>query len=248
MKNLRMALIGPAIILALIAAGCGGGGGNGNPPPSNSYLPMELGNSWDYLMTLAPDIVPVQEGSNQLFDYHETVIGTAALSENTYYLFRSVRDATDEYPERVWQQIRRQDDEAIYARLARSGWEEGDLRSILGVDDLVRIIGLPEERYAFVDGVERAKKLRAEALERVSELRERRKRINQEIGEVRSSSRAAEIASHGGRENGIAPDADDRMRHETVVALEQAREEAERLILEWEEAATALDAWTGRFY
>lgn len=123
MKNLRMALIGPAIILALIAAGCGGGGGNGNPPPSNSYLPMELGNSWDYLMTLAPDIVPVQEGSNQLFDYHETVIGTAALSENTYYLFRSVRDATDEYPERVWQQIRRQDDEAIYARVGDPAYD-----------------------------------------------------------------------------------------------------------------------------
>jgi hypothetical protein len=84
---------------------------------------MTVGNSWDYLMTFAPDIVPVQEQQNQLFDYHETIIGIATLSENDYFLFRSVRDATDQYPERVWQQIRRQTDEAIYARVGDPAYD-----------------------------------------------------------------------------------------------------------------------------
>lgn len=139
-------------------------------------------------------------------------------------------------------------DEEIYGRLRRSGWEEEDLRAILGIDPVVRIIDLPEGRCAFVDSVDRAKQLRAEALDRVSELRERRKRINQEIGEVRSSSRAAEIAAHGGREEGIAADADEVLHRETLAALERSREEVEERIRMWEEAATALDAWTGRFY
>ncbi|MGI5818326.1 MAG: tetratricopeptide repeat protein [Armatimonadota bacterium] len=140
------------------------------------------------------------------------------------------------------------DDEAVYARLRRSGWAESDLRSILGIDPIVRIIDLPEGRCAFVDSVDRAKQLRAAALERVSELRERRKSINREIGELRSSSRAAEIAARDGREDGIAPDADDLMCREALAALEDSRREVEGLIRAWEEAATAFDAWTGRFY
>mgnify|MGYP001099800230 CR=1 FL=1 len=152
--------------------------------------------------------------------------------------------------ERMVAQFREQGlgDEAIYARLSRSGWEEDDLRSILEIEPTVHIIALPEGRHAFVGGVDRAKQLRAEALDRVGELRERKKTINQEIGEVRKSSRASEIASHGGRTDGIAPDADGALHRETVAALEESRGETERLIREWEEAATALDAWTGRFY
>jgi hypothetical protein len=121
-----MVLIAVGVGLALIAAGCGGGGGGGGDnggTPSDSYLPMTVGNSWDYLMTFAPDIVPVQEPQNQLFDYHETIIGIANLSDNDYFLFRSVRDETDQYPERVWQQIRRQTDEAIYARVGDPAYD-----------------------------------------------------------------------------------------------------------------------------
>jgi len=124
MKIARTALIATGIALTLIAAGCGGGGGDGGgTAPGNSYLPMQVDNSWDYLMTLAPGIVPVQAGSNQLFDYHETVTGTASLDGTDYFLFRSVRDATDQYPERVWQQIRRQTSEAIYARVGQPAYD-----------------------------------------------------------------------------------------------------------------------------
>ncbi|MGI5819668.1 MAG: hypothetical protein ACOX9R_16415 [Armatimonadota bacterium] len=117
MKMTRNALIVLAIIFALTAAGCGGGGDGDGHAPSTSYLPMRVGNTWTYLMTFAPDIIPLQAGENQLFDYHETIIGTAALDGTEYFLFRSVREATDEYPERNWQQIRRETGDAILARL-----------------------------------------------------------------------------------------------------------------------------------
>lgn len=123
MNRTRIALIGLGIALALIMTGCGGGGGGGNGGQSNSYLPMTVGNSWDYLMTFAPDITPAQAGENQLFDYHETIIGTAGLDGTDYFIFRSVRDQTDRYPERVWQQIRRQDAEAIYARVGDPAYD-----------------------------------------------------------------------------------------------------------------------------
>lgn len=123
MKMTRTTLIATGIAVALIAAGCGGGGGDDSGPARTSYLPMQIGNSWTYLMTLAPGIVPLQEQSNQLFDYHETVTGIASLGENDYFLVRSVREGTDEYVERVWQQVRRQTDEAIYARVGDPAYD-----------------------------------------------------------------------------------------------------------------------------
>ena len=89
----RAVLITLGIALAATLAGCGGGdsGGNGG---STSYLPMKLGNTWQYRMTLAPDVVPAQATENQLFDYHEEVIGIAELSGNDYFIVRSTRDAT----------------------------------------------------------------------------------------------------------------------------------------------------------
>ncbi|MFW5866715.1 MAG: hypothetical protein ACOCX2_02790 [Armatimonadota bacterium] len=124
MKRTGIAAVTVGITLALVATGCGGGGdGGGNAVPNNSYLPMQVGNSWDYVLTLAPGLVPVQEGSNQLFDYHETITGIANLDGADYFLFRSVRDETDQYPERVWQQIRRETDEAIYARVGNPAYD-----------------------------------------------------------------------------------------------------------------------------
>jgi hypothetical protein len=124
MKTTRITLIALGIGLALVASGCGGGGGGGNGGPAdNSYLPMQVGNSWDYLMTFAPDIVPVQDQQNQLFDYHETIIGISNLADNDYFLFRSVRDETEQYPERVFQQVRRKTEDAIYARVGDPAYD-----------------------------------------------------------------------------------------------------------------------------
>jgi len=122
MKKMHVALIITGIGLALIAAGCGGGGGNGGGP-NTSHLPMKLGNTWDYRMTLAPDVIPAQATENQLFDYHEVVIGIAGLDGVDYFLVRSTRDATDQYPERVWQQIRREDNDGIYARVGDPAYD-----------------------------------------------------------------------------------------------------------------------------
>jgi hypothetical protein len=116
MKMTHVTLITLGLTLALTATGCGGGGGgNGDGPSSTSYLPMQVGNSWQYVMTLAPDIVPTQEQPNQVFDYHETITGTEGLDEAEYFIFRSVREQTGQHPERPWQQNRRETDEAIYA-------------------------------------------------------------------------------------------------------------------------------------
>ncbi len=125
MKATNTTLITLGLMLALIVAGCGGGGGdsNGDGPPNTSYLPMQVGNSWQYVMTLAPDITPTQNQPNQIFDYHETVTGIAGLDGTDYFLFRSVREQTDEHPERVWQQIRRATDEAIYARVGDPAYD-----------------------------------------------------------------------------------------------------------------------------
>lgn len=123
MRKQSLTIVAMSITVALIAAGCGGGGGDSNDSVSNSYLPMQVGNSWEYQMTLAPGIVPVQEQSNQLFDYHETITGIANHDGTDYFIFRSVREANDEYPQRAWQQIRRQDDEAIYARVGDPAYD-----------------------------------------------------------------------------------------------------------------------------
>jgi hypothetical protein len=118
MISLRNALTATCLGLALIAAGCGGGGGDGDGDDAeNSYLPLSVGNSWDYQMTLAPDVVPAQAGDNQLFDYHETVTGTETHDDVRYFIIEARRDATDEYPERVVNQIRRVDEEAVHTRL-----------------------------------------------------------------------------------------------------------------------------------
>jgi hypothetical protein len=124
MKRTGFALVALGVALALIATGCGGGGGgNGDGPASTSYLPMQVGNTWQYRMTLAPDITPTQEQPNQVFDYHETITGTEGLDEPEYFIFRSVREATDQYVERAWQQIRRETDEAIYARVGNPAYD-----------------------------------------------------------------------------------------------------------------------------
>src|SRR5690554_2127466 len=87
MNNSRLLALFCLLTISLIATGCGGGGGDS--PESRSYLPLEVGNRWDYRMTLAPDVVPAQAAQNQIFDYHETVIGTANLQGEEYYIIQS---------------------------------------------------------------------------------------------------------------------------------------------------------------
>ncbi|MEA3402643.1 MAG: hypothetical protein U9R79_15495 [Armatimonadota bacterium] len=118
MRSMRNALMLLSLSAVIVTAGCGGGGGDGQSPGSTSYLPMAVGNTWDYTMTLAPDLIPAQNGQNQEFAYHETVIGTADLQGQAYYVIRTVREAGEGYEESTWQQYRRVDDEALYARVA----------------------------------------------------------------------------------------------------------------------------------
>ncbi len=96
-----------------------------NPPgpADQSYMPMAVGNRWDYLMTLASGLTPAQAGENQLFDYHEEVTGTVILRGTDYFLIEATRDATDEHPERVWEQIRRETGGAIYARVGNPAYD-----------------------------------------------------------------------------------------------------------------------------
>ncbi len=104
----------------ILAAGCGGGGGNAG---SNSYLPLTLGNTWSYTMTLAPGLVPAQIAGGTEFPYSETVVGIADLQGTQYAAVLSRREAVDPYPERSWQQFRREDAEAIYARVGDPGYD-----------------------------------------------------------------------------------------------------------------------------
>jgi len=104
-----------------MVAGCGGGGGGDSP--ATSYLPMEVGNTWDYTLTLAPGLVPAQIQDGQQFPYHESVIGVAELQGTSYYVVQARREAVGEYPERIWQQFRREDREAIYARIGDPAYD-----------------------------------------------------------------------------------------------------------------------------
>lgn len=116
MKPTRLVLISCALILALLVSGCGGGG-DGDRAARTSYLPMAVGNTWHYLMTLAPDVIPAQAGGNQLFDYHEEITGIANYDGAEYFIAYATRDATDEYPAGHWEQVRRETRNAILARL-----------------------------------------------------------------------------------------------------------------------------------
>ncbi|MGC9320080.1 MAG: hypothetical protein ACP5KN_18760 [Armatimonadota bacterium] len=115
---MRNVLLAVSLAALVVAAGCGGGGGDGQTPGSTSYLPMAVGNTWDYTMTLAPDLIPAQAGENLQFAYHETVTGTADLQGEAYYVIRTVREAGGGYEESTWQQYRRVSDDALYARVA----------------------------------------------------------------------------------------------------------------------------------
>jgi len=109
--------LGAALVLA---AGCGGGGSDGG---SNSYLPLTLGSTWAYTMTLGPGLVPAQIPGGTDFPYTETVVGIADLQGVQYASVLSRREAVDPYPERSWQQFRREDTVAIYARVGDPGYD-----------------------------------------------------------------------------------------------------------------------------
>ncbi len=120
-------------VVTVIVAGCGGGGGgNGG---STSYLPMATGNTWDYTLTLAPGMVPAQIPGGQEFPYNESVIGTfvADLQGTEYYVVQARRDAVGQHPERIWQQLRREDAQAIYARVSLL---DPDTGVVIGAYDL----------------------------------------------------------------------------------------------------------------
>lgn len=116
----RNLLIAASLLALLLAAGCEGGGGDDLPDSSDSYLPLAVGNSWNYLMTLAPDVepfVPEQAGENQLFDYHETVEPPVTIEGVEYFLIRTLREATDEWDAYPQEQLRRITRDAVYSRL-----------------------------------------------------------------------------------------------------------------------------------
>lgn len=117
MRTAHIALLALAAV-AVIAAGCGGGGGEPADPGSTSYLPLAMGNTWEYELTIAPDVVPAQDGENQHFPYRETVTGTATLQGTSYWVIETVREAAEGYSEQTWQQFRRVDEEAVYARVS----------------------------------------------------------------------------------------------------------------------------------
>lgn len=115
-----LALIATGAVACILLAGCGGGGGGGG---SSSYLPMAVGNSWDYILTLAPGVEPAQiEGGTQ-FPYHERVTGVAILQGTRYFAIQARREAVDPYPEGVWQQFRREDLHGIYARVGQPAYD-----------------------------------------------------------------------------------------------------------------------------
>ena len=138
------------------------------------------------------------------------------------------------------------DDQQAYGRLISEGWSEADVRRLLGIDEAVWVVTLPESRYAFVGSVDDAKSLRAEALARVGELRAEVKSINQQIGDVRSEAHAAYAARRPDAEADAAKD--DLAERATLTMLEGMRDDAVALAREWEVAADGLDAWIGRSY
>lgn len=125
MRFARIALVITATAALVAFAGCGGGGVGGGNPGSTSYLPMSVGNTWDYTLTLASDLVPVQVDQSRQFPYHETVTGTATLGETAYYVIETVREAAHGFEESRFQQFRRVDDEAVYARASVRDPESG---------------------------------------------------------------------------------------------------------------------------
>ncbi len=110
--------LGTALVLA---GGCGGGGGGDGG--SNSYLPLTLGSTWSYTLTLGPGLVPAQIPGGTDFPYTETVVGVADLQGTQYASVLSVRGAVDPWPERSWQQFRRETGAAIYARVGDPGYD-----------------------------------------------------------------------------------------------------------------------------
>lgn len=118
----RIPLIAALTLTVAVLAGCGGGGGGGNPA-STSYLPLAVGNTWDYVLTLAPGLQPAQIPGGTQFPYHETVTGVAELQGTRYFAIQARREAVDPYPEGVWQQFRRADQQAIYARVGDPAYD-----------------------------------------------------------------------------------------------------------------------------
>jgi len=140
------------------------------------------------------------------------------------------------------------DDEEVFGELRHRGWEERDVRALLGIADGVWVVALPEGRHAFVESVEDARRLRDEALHRVSELRAQIRSINQEIGEIRSSAHASQVASRPGAGHAPRPEQDDLAQRESIQMLEGTREDAQALIRDWEQTIEALDSWIARSY
>ncbi|MGD9497197.1 MAG: hypothetical protein AB7Y46_12940 [Armatimonadota bacterium] len=120
MRVTLVALIAALIAVSALTVGCGGGDGNGS---STSYLPMEIGNTWTYTLTLAPGLTPEQITDGLVFPYHETVIGVADLQGTRYHVIRARREAVGQYPERTWQQYRRVTAQAIYARVGDPAYD-----------------------------------------------------------------------------------------------------------------------------
>ncbi len=109
----------------LVATGCGGGGdsgAHGNDDPSDSYLPLALGNSWEYVMKLHPDMEPIvvpQTEDFQQFIWRETVTAVESRPEweVDYFLIHAYREATDDYRDYEEYQLRRSTEEEISARM-----------------------------------------------------------------------------------------------------------------------------------
>lgn len=118
MRSAPWALVAALVLTMAALAGCGGGGGGGGNPASTSYMPLAVGNTWDYILTLAPGLEPAQISGGTRFPYHETVTGVATLQGTRYFAIQARREAVDPYPEGVWQQFRREDREAIYSHVS----------------------------------------------------------------------------------------------------------------------------------
>lgn len=150
----RNTLVAGCLCLALLAAGCAGGGdtnGNGGNGAPDSYLPLTVGNSWHYLMTLAPDTEPIvieQVGENQLFDYHETVVQSWNYEGVRYGLIEAKREETEDYPEHQGQLIMGVGEEAVYARLALLD-ETGQV--VVGEIDVPYLMLPPQEGETWED-------------------------------------------------------------------------------------------------